>query len=76
MRDDVELSKKIWHRLDTAFRLEDEPMIIDCQFRREGADLMSLNPELLTTDAAAMRARRLLIVQIEKEQTEKALALV
>ncbi|CAM5428041.1 aromatic ring-hydroxylating dioxygenase subunit alpha [Eoetvoesiella caeni] len=74
MRDDAELSKKIWQGIDTAFRLEDEPMIVDCQTRMEGADLMSLNPVLLTTDAAAMRARRLLAMRIEKEQAEKALA--
>lgn len=69
MRDDEELSKIIWKGIDGAFRLEDEPMIEDCQARMQTVDLMSLNPVMLTTDAAAIRARRVLAALIQQEQS-------
>ncbi|MBL0421916.1 Rieske 2Fe-2S domain-containing protein [Ramlibacter sp. AW1] len=71
-RDDQGLSEKIRAGIDAAFRLEDEPMIRDCQARMAGAELMSLNPVLLTTDAAAVRARRVLAELIAQEQRAQA----
>jgi len=68
--DDAALSEKIRAGIDAAFRLEDEPMIVDCQERMEGAELMSLNPVLLTTDTAAVRARRILADLIAQERRE------
>lgn len=65
--DDAALSEKIRAGIDAAFRLEDEPIIVDCQARMGGAELMSLHPVLLTTDAAAVRARRLLSTLIVQE---------
>ena len=65
--DDMELSERIQHGIDAAFRNEDEPMIVACQLRMGQADLMSLKPVMLTTDAAAARARRVLATMIGEE---------
>ena len=66
-RDDAELSEQIRRGIDATFRLEDEPMLAACQERMGTTDLMSLQPLLLKTDAAAVRARRVLAQLIEAE---------
>ena len=58
--DNAELGEKIRAGMDSAFRLEDEPMIVECQDRMGQVDLMSLQPVMLPTDVAAVRARRVL----------------
>ena len=66
-RDDATLGEKIRIGIDTAFRNEDAPVIAACQQRMGTTDLMSLNPLLLKSDAAAVSARRVLAKLIEKE---------
>ncbi|MES2258087.1 MAG: aromatic ring-hydroxylating dioxygenase subunit alpha [Pseudomonadota bacterium] len=66
--DDVELSEKIRKGIDSVFRLEDDPMVTACESRMGGAELMDLKPVMLTTDASAIRARRVLAALIEKEK--------
>ena len=68
--EDAGLSEKIQKGIDGAFRNEDEPMIMACQERMAGADLMSLKPVMLTTDAAAVRARRVLAAMIGEESAK------
>ena len=65
--EDASLSERIRNGFDAAFRNEDEPMIMACQDRMGNADLMSLKPVMLTTDAAAVRARRVLAAMINEE---------
>ena len=48
-------------------------MIVDCQSRMGQADLMSLRPVMLTTDAAAVRVRRVLATMIGQESAAPAL---
>ena len=67
MLDDASLSEKIRTGIDTVFRLEDDPMVTACEARMQGAELMDLKPVMLTTDASAVRARRVLAAMIEKE---------
>ncbi|QRX81727.1 aromatic ring-hydroxylating dioxygenase subunit alpha [Glaciimonas sp. PAMC28666] len=68
-RNDAALSEKLRIGFDATFRNEDDPMIMACQSRMGGvSDLMSLKPILLVTDAAAVRARRVLAGLIEKEK--------
>lgn len=67
--DDATLSEKIRIGIDAAFRLEDEPIIVDCQARMGDAELMDLHPVLLLTDSAAVRARRVLANLIDEEKT-------
>ena len=45
--------------IDAAFRNEDEPMIEAVQQNMGGADLWAEKPILLSTDNAAVRARRI-----------------
>jgi len=66
--DDHELSQKIQKTIDAVFRTEDGPMMQACQERMGSLDLMSLRPVVLSTDAAAVRARRVLARLIEAEQ--------
>jgi phenylpropionate dioxygenase-like ring-hydroxylating dioxygenase large terminal subunit len=54
-----------WQQM--GFHEQDKPMIEGVQLRMGNADLQSKNPILLQTDAAAMRARRILAKLIEKE---------
>ena len=68
MREE-EFSQRVRAAFDAAFRTEDGPMIAACQERMESLDLVSLNPILLSTDAAATRARRVLQAKIEAERT-------
>lgn len=57
-----------WQQM--GFHEQDKPMIEGVQERMGDADLQSLNPILLQTDAAAMRARKVLAKLIEKEIKE------
>jgi len=57
-----------------AFEYEDEPMVKDCQDLMGTTDLFSLNPVLLQTDIAAVRARRLLDALIAAERSAGAKA--
>ncbi|WP_050460937.1 aromatic ring-hydroxylating dioxygenase subunit alpha [Herbaspirillum autotrophicum] len=66
--DDESLSEKIRVGIDSVFRLEDDPMVTACESRMGGAELMDLKPVMLTTDASAVRARRVLAALIEKEK--------
>lgn len=65
--DSAELDKRKREGLEHAFRTEDKPMI-EAQARAIGsADLMSLRPALLRSDAGAVMARRTLQRLIEGE---------
>lgn len=61
------VSQQIAAGIGNAFAQEDEPMIEACQRNMGTTDLMSLNPVLLPTDAAAIRARRLLSQRLRSE---------
>lgn len=69
--DDPATDEAIANILDTAFRLQDEPMIEAVQ-RRMGptGDIESLGPVMLKTDAAPVLARRMLKAMIAAEQAE------
>lgn len=62
-----EVSQQLAGAAMAAFGNEDSPMIQACQRNMGGADLMSLNPVLLQTDAPAIRARRLLAARLEAD---------
>jgi vanillate O-demethylase monooxygenase subunit len=49
------------------FHEQDKPMIEGVQTRMGDRELLSMRPILLATDAAAIRARRLLAAMIEAE---------
>ena len=59
-----------WQQM--GFHEQDKPMIEGVQLRMGDTDLLSKNPILLQTDAAAMRARRLLSGMIAKEAASAA----
>jgi vanillate O-demethylase monooxygenase subunit len=54
------------------FEHEDKPMIEAVARRMGGAELWSLKPVLLSGDAAAVRARRMLQALISKEAADSA----
>jgi vanillate O-demethylase monooxygenase subunit len=56
------------------FEAEDEPMLAAVQRMMDGADLWSLDPVLLPTDAGAVRVRRVLQGLIAAEQSATAAA--
>ena len=72
LRDNAELSEKIRLGIGNAFQTEDAPIIAACQERMGTTDLMSLQPLLLKTDAAAVHARRILEKLIKEEQLASA----
>lgn len=74
LRDDAQLSEKIRIGIGQAFLTEDAPIIAACQARMGTTDLMSLQPLLLKTDAAAVHARRILHKLIEQERAAAAAA--
>ena len=74
LRDDAELGEKIRIGIGRAFQTEDAPIIAACQERMGTTDLMSLQPLLLNTDAAAVHARRILGKLIEEERRAVAAA--
>lgn len=63
--DRADVSQQVAHAAMAAFGSEDSPMIQACQHNMGTTDLMSLNPVLLQTDAAPMRARRVLRSRLE-----------
>jgi len=64
---DEELSVRLQASLQSAFQNEDE-MMIEAQSRyMEGRSLEQMKPVLLTTDSAALRARRLLQQMIDQQ---------
>lgn len=69
-RDDTELSAAIDSAVIHAFSTEDEPMVAAAQDRMAGEDFWDLKPVLLTSDAAAVMARRTLAKLQATETTE------
>lgn len=65
-----EIDEKIKMGVGHTFKNEDGAMVAACQRQMGTNDLMSLNPVLLPADAAAMRARRIMMEKIAKEQKE------
>lgn len=66
--DDAEQSHLMAEFTRRAFEQEDEPMVRACQENMGGTDLMALNPAFLPTDAAAVRARRMISARIAEEK--------
>lgn len=58
--DDTELSVQLQANLQRAFETEDEPMIESQSVHMGGRSQEELNPVLLPTDSASLRARRVL----------------
>lgn len=58
--DDPQEDRLMRSWVTKAFTEEDEPMLRSCQDLMGTTDLMSLNPVLLRTDAAAVQARRII----------------
>jgi vanillate O-demethylase monooxygenase subunit len=65
--DDEEMTAFVGEMARRAFEYEDEPMIRACQQLMGTSDLFSLNPVMLRTDVAAIRARILLGRLIDAE---------
>ncbi|EZQ12589.1 Rieske (2Fe-2S) protein [Halopseudomonas bauzanensis] len=66
--EDAEFNQLKTQAMHEAFDTEDGPML-DAQHRAmESTDLLSLNPVLLTSDAAPVRVRRLMRKLIEQDQ--------
>lgn len=65
--EDVELNRMKLEGTVAAFDTEDKPIIEAVQQAMGTTDLWSLNPVLLSSDPAAVRARRLLTKLIERE---------
>lgn len=65
--DDAALAAQLREGIDSAFRLEDEVMVVACQEMMGTTDLMSLKPVLLPGDGPAIRARRILGQRLERE---------
>jgi phenylpropionate dioxygenase-like ring-hydroxylating dioxygenase large terminal subunit len=72
--DDPEADEETNRWQQMGFHEQDKPMIEGVQQRMGGANLQSMNPILLETDAAAMRARRVLAKLIEQETQTAQLA--
>jgi phenylpropionate dioxygenase-like ring-hydroxylating dioxygenase large terminal subunit len=68
-RDVPGLSEAIGQGTKDAFTNEDAPMITAVQKRMAGRDLWAMKPVLLTTDAGAVRVRRILTKLLEAEQS-------
>ena len=70
---DPAFSVRLQHTIQSAFETEDKPMI-EAQYRyMAGQSFESLNPVLLPTDSASVRARRVL-QQLLKDQAARAQA--
>lgn len=65
--DNAQIGEQMAAGIGAAFANEDEPMIEACQRNMGTTDLMSLKPVLLTTDGAAIRARRVHAARLEAE---------
>jgi vanillate O-demethylase monooxygenase subunit len=67
-RDDEALDTEIIQGVTYAFEQQDKPIVEAQQANIGDCDLMSLRPVLLSSDAAAVRARRVLAKLVEHEQ--------
>ena len=72
--DDAEMQAALSARIAHAFSTEDEPMILDQQTNLGLLDLLDARPLILSSDAAAVRARRILSKKIRKENERSAIA--
>lgn len=68
LQDNQEVSQAMQAQVNYAFVHEDEPMIEAAAAYMKSEDLLSLNPVLLSTDGAPIRARRILKKLIADEQ--------
>ena len=68
----AEFGAQVAAGVDAAFRNEDEPMIEACQRNMGTTDLMSLKPLLLQTDGPAVRARRIIDIQLDTQEKSHA----
>jgi vanillate O-demethylase monooxygenase subunit len=64
---DAAVGEQVRAGIDSAFRNEDEPMIEAVQHNMHGADLWAEKPVMLSTDNAAVRARRIVDKMIAAE---------
>lgn len=69
--DDAAFTRQSFEVTYHAFACEDKPMLAAQQARIGAADLWSMNPVLLSSDAAAVRVRRRLAQAIEQEEREE-----
>jgi phenylpropionate dioxygenase-like ring-hydroxylating dioxygenase large terminal subunit len=67
-RDDEALDAEVIQGTTYAFEMQDKPIVEAQQLSVGDADLMSLRPVLLSGDAAAVRARKVLDKLIREEQ--------
>ncbi|MFK7734004.1 MAG: hypothetical protein AB8B48_20455, partial [Pseudomonadales bacterium] len=70
--DNPEIDEKIKMGVGHTFKNEDGLIVADCAANMQSTDLLSHNPVLLSTDASAIRARRILKRLIDEEQAELA----
>ena len=68
--DNPEIDAGIKKGVGDTFKNEDGQMVADCAELMSTNDLMELDPVLLPSDAAAMRARRIMAKLIAEEQAE------
>ena len=71
-QDNEQLNAFIQPMLLNVFANEDKPMVEAQQVQLGDAELLSLNPVLLTVDAGAIRCRRILKRLIDEEHAPKA----
>jgi phenylpropionate dioxygenase-like ring-hydroxylating dioxygenase large terminal subunit len=72
--NDSSLTAGIEQMVSNAFRTEDEAMIAAVQARMAGQELMDLRPVMLSVDAGAVRARRILEDLLRQEAERDASA--
>ncbi|RYD27876.1 MAG: aromatic ring-hydroxylating dioxygenase subunit alpha [Lysobacteraceae bacterium] len=70
--DSAEVTAAVEALTQRAFTQEDEPMIRACQEMMGTTDLLSLNPVMLKSDVASVRARLLLAKLMREEQSGAA----
>lgn len=70
--DNPEIDEKIRMGVGHTFQNEDGLIVADCAANMQSEDLLAHNPVLLSTDASAIRARRILKRMIDEEQAELA----
>ncbi len=69
--DNAEIDRNMINTITEAFVKEDEPMIAACQELMGTTDLLSLEPVILATDAAALQARKHTRRLLEKEGSSR-----
>lgn len=65
------VSAQVRAGVNGAFRTEDEPMIERIQRQMNGRDLFEMQPVMLTTDAAPVRARLVLMKLLADEAAQR-----